>query len=109
MRNRANIAFAKERGITILGPKLGRRPKTVDEEQRRADNAAARDAEHRRGQIERSFAFIKQKCSLGLVRAKTADTIAVTIDMGITMGTSIRYYVFFPWLFYLSYKSKVGT
>lgn len=85
-RNRANIAFAKERGITILGPKLGRQPKTVDEDQRRADNAAARDAENRRGQIERSFAFIKQKCSLGLVRAKTKDTIAVTLDMGITMA-----------------------
>lgn len=85
-RNRENIAFAKERGIAIIGPKLGRKPKNVDEKQRRADNAAARDAENRRGEIERSFAFIKQKCGLGLVRAKTAETIAVTIDMGITMA-----------------------
>lgn len=85
-RNRENIAFAKERGITILGPKLGRKPKVANEKQRRAENAAARDAENRRGQIERSFAFIKQKCSLGLVRAKTADTIAVTLDMGIMMA-----------------------
>ncbi|WP_353948731.1 IS5 family transposase [Sporolactobacillus sp. Y61] len=85
-RNRENIAFAKERGIAIIGPKLGRKPKNVDEKQRRADNAAARDAENRRGEIERRFAFIKQKCGPGLVRAKTAETIAVTIDMGITIA-----------------------
>lgn len=84
--NRENLAFAKERVITILGPKLGRKPKVVDEKQRRAENTAARDAENRRRQIEQSFAFIKQKCSLGLVRAKTANTIAVTIDMRITMA-----------------------
>jgi len=85
-RNRENITFAKERGITIIGPKLGRKPKNVDEKQRRVDNAAARDAENRRGEIERRFAFIKQKRGLGLVCAKTAETIAVTIDMGITMA-----------------------
>ncbi|MET1250498.1 hypothetical protein ABWW58_17120, partial [Sporolactobacillus sp. STCC-11] len=64
---------------------------------RRADNAAARDAENRRGEIERRFAFIKQKCGLGLVRAKTAETIAVTIDMGITMAnidTVLRFFSF---------------
>lgn len=61
-RNRENIAFAKEHGIKIIGPKLGRKPKYIDQKERRAANTAARDAENRRGKIERHFSFIKHKC-----------------------------------------------
>ncbi|MDD9148840.1 IS5 family transposase [Sporolactobacillus sp. CQH2019] len=105
-RNRKNIAFAKERGIKILGPKLGRKPKPVDEKQRRAENAAARDAENRRGQIERSFSFIKRKCGLGLVRAKTAETIAISIDTGIAMANIDAVLRLFSWSLLLFVQIK---
>ncbi|ULQ48787.1 IS5 family transposase [Liquorilactobacillus nagelii] len=104
-RNRENIAFAKEHGIKIIGPKLGRKPKYIDQKERRAANAAARDAENRRGKIERHFSFIKHKCGLGLVRAKTAATIAVSIDLGIMVANIETVLRFFSWKLLLIIKT----
>lgn len=94
-RNRANINYAKERGIRIIGPRLGRKPKNVDEKKRRAENALARDAENRRGKIERTFAFAKNKCGLGLLRSKTAETALVEIDTAITLANIATVLAFF--------------
>lgn len=105
-RNRANIAFAKKHGIKIIGPKLGRKPKYIDQAEQRVANAAARDAENRRGKIERSFSFIKHKCGLGLVRAKTATTIAVSIDFGVMMANIETVLRFFSWELLLTVKTN---
>lgn len=105
-RNRENIALAKAHGIKIIGPKLGRKPKYIDQEERREANAAARDAENRRGKIERHFSFIKHKCGLGLVRAKTAATIAVLIDLGIMMANIETVLRFFSWKLLLTTKTN---
>lgn len=86
-------------GNQIIRPKLDRKPKTVDENQRRAKNAAARDAENRQGQIERSFSFIKQKCGLSLVRAKTAKPLPYPSIWSLRWRILTRYYAFILWHF----------
>jgi len=70
---------------------LGRRPKQVDPAKRKAD----RQAENRRGEIEREFAFIKGKLGLDLVTAKTAETIAVSIDAAIVLANLERFLALF--------------
>lgn len=117
-RNRANIKYAKGHGIKIIGPKLGRKPKNVDQAQRRAENALARDAENRRGTIERTFAFAKSKCGLGLLRSKTAETALVEVDTAIVLtniATVLQVFSLsltisvekdgFKWLFYYQVRS----
>lgn len=76
------IGLCADLGIKLSGPRLGRRPKQVDPAKRKAD----RQAENRRGEIEREFAFIKGKLGLDLVTAKTAETIAVSIDATIVLA-----------------------
>ena len=85
-RTRANIGLCADLGIKLSGPRLGRRPKQVDPAKRKAD----RQAENRRGEIEREFAFIKGKLGLDLVTAKTAETIAVSIDAAIVLANLER-------------------
>lgn len=90
-RTRANIKLCKDLGIKLSGPKLGRRPKHVDPAKRREEQ----DAENRRGEIEREFSLIKSKLGLGLVTAKTAETIAVTVDTGVVLANLKRVLSFF--------------
>ena len=54
----------------------------MDAKQRQVD----RDAEKRRGKIERGFAFMKGPLGLSLVRTKTVASIAVTIDIAINLA-----------------------
>lgn len=69
-------------GIRLSGPRLGRKSKKMDAKQRQVD----RDAEKRRGKIERGFAFMKGPLGLSLVRTKTVASIAVTIDIAINLA-----------------------
>lgn len=85
-RTRANTGLCADLGIELSGPRLGRRPKQVDPAKRKAD----RQAENRRGEIERGFSFIKGKLGLDLVTAKTAETIAVSIDAAIVLANLER-------------------
>ena len=81
-RIRANIALCKELGIKLSGPKLGRRPKHVDANQRKLDT----DAENRRGAIERKFAFLKGSLGLDLVNTRTAESLVVEVDSAIVLA-----------------------
>ncbi len=81
-RTRANIALCKELGIKLSGPRLGRRPKNVSAAQRKIDT----DAENRRGEIERKFAFLKGSLGLDLVNTKTAESLVVEVDTAIVLA-----------------------
>lgn len=81
-RTRENRQLCQRLGIRLSGPRLGRKPKKVDAKQRQVD----RDAEKRRGKIERGFAFMKGPLGLSLVRTKTVASIAVTIDIAINLA-----------------------
>lgn len=81
-RTRKNIGMCANLGIRVSGPRLGRKPKHVDAAKRRKDQ----DAENRRGEIERRFAFVKGTLGLNLVKEKTAETIAVAVDTGVVMA-----------------------
>lgn len=78
-RTRENLRIAKNLGVKVCGPKLGRQPKYLDEASERKAKKEAREAENVRGEIERRFALMKLKHGLGLVRAKTVETIATTV------------------------------
>lgn len=81
-RTRKNIALCKAHGIKLSGPKLGRRPKNVDKEQRKRDT----EAENRRGEIERRFAFLKGSMGLDLVNSRTAESLVVQVDSAISLA-----------------------
>lgn len=81
-RTPKNIAMCENLGIRVSGPRLGRKPKHVDLDQRHADQSA----ENRRGEIERRFSFVKGNLGLDLVKEKTAETIAVTVDTGVVLA-----------------------
>jgi hypothetical protein len=74
-RNRANLAWLKIRGIRMSGPKLGRKPKVVDPEQKkieRADNGE-------RNEVEGSYGVAKRKFGLNLIKTKLEETSKSTI------------------------------
>lgn len=74
-RNRENLAWLKARGIRMSGPKLGRKPKTVDPEQKRIQ----RGDNGERNAIEGSYGVAKRKFGLGLIKTKLEATSKSTI------------------------------
>jgi hypothetical protein len=80
-RTRANIAFCKENGIRISGPKLGR--PTPDKKQKRKDAKISSQDNVDRIQIERCFSTAKRRNGMGLITKKREDTSLSTIAMSV--------------------------
>jgi len=78
-RTRENIAYCKERGIRLTGPKLGRPPKEVDVEKLKQGREDERD----RIQIEREISLAKRCHGMGLVRTKLKETTFTAIHLAI--------------------------
>ena len=74
-RTRENRNWCKERGIRISGPKLGRPPKNVSEEEKKQ----ARSDECFRNAIEGKFGQAKRRFSLNLVMTKLPETSETSI------------------------------
>jgi len=74
-RTRENRNWCKERGIRISGPKLGRPPKNVSEEEKKQ----AHSDECFRNAIEGKFGQAKRRFSLNLVMTKLPETSITSI------------------------------
>lgn len=79
-RNRANLAYCKERGIRLSGPALGRPKKDVqpDKKQNYMDECA-------RVEVERRFSLAKRCCGLGLITARLKETACHCIAISILL------------------------
>lgn len=96
-RNRANLAFCKERHIRLSGPALGRPPKqpTDDKKAEYRDNCD-------RVEVERAFGHAKQKFGLGLIRSRLKNTTRSAIALAIVALNLARIWRVFPlWLLHL--------
>lgn len=80
-RTRANIAFCKEHGIRITGPKLGR-PKNEEKQQRSDKKIAYKDNTDRIG-IERFFSLGKRCNGMGLITTRLEETSLVVISLSV--------------------------
>jgi IS5 family transposase len=74
-RTRENRAWCKERGIRISGPKLGRPPKNVSEQEKKQ----AQEDESFRNAIEGKFGQAKRRFSLNLIMTKLPETSETSI------------------------------
>ena len=100
-RTRTNIAFCKEHGIRISGPKLGRRPK--DEKQKQSDKKTASKDNTDRIEVERFFSLGKRCSGMGLIKTRLEETSLTTISLSILVTNLFRavgVYNFF--VFYLT-------
>ncbi len=80
-RTRKNLAFCKEKGIQISGPRLGRPAKST--ESVRKNRRTAQKDQTDRVEIERYFSVAKRRNGMGLVMRKRKDTSLATIAMSI--------------------------
>ena len=80
-RTRKNLAFCKEKGIQISGPRLGRPAKST--ESVRKNRRTAQKDQTDRIEIERYFSVAKRRNGMGLVMRKRKDTSLATIAMSI--------------------------
>ena len=78
-RTRANIAFCKEHGIRISGPKLGRRPK--DDKQKQSDKKTVRKDNNDRIGVERFFSLGKRCNGMGLITTRLEETSLTVISL----------------------------
>jgi hypothetical protein len=76
-RNRENLAYCKERGIRLSGPRLGRPMKETDKSILRQDQADA----SRRNAIEGKFGEGKTKYGLDCIMARLKDSSETVIGM----------------------------
>jgi len=76
-RNRANLAYCKERGIRLSGPRLGRPPKETDSEVLRQER---RDVSNRNA-IEGKFGEGKTGYGLDRIMARLKDSSETVIAM----------------------------
>ncbi|MFM7278621.1 MAG: IS5 family transposase [Microcystis aeruginosa] len=74
-RTRENLAWCKARGIRISGPKLGRPPKNVSEQEKKQ----AQEDESFRNAIEGKFGQAKRRFSLNLIMTKLPETSETSI------------------------------
>ena len=88
-RTRANIAFCKEHGIRISGPKLGRRPK--DEKQQQADKKIAYKDNTDRIGVERFFSLGKRCNGMGLITTRLEETSVTVISLSILVTNLFRH------------------
>ena len=77
-RNRDNLAYCKEKNITLSGAALGR-PKKNDIRDKKQDYID----EANRVEVERQFSLAKRKCGLGQIETILEDTSCHCIAMSI--------------------------
>lgn len=78
--NRENRKYMKEKGIKYTGKALGRRVKSLTEDQKK-QNVMRSKMSKKRSQVEGVFGVGKRKYDLGLVKAKRSDTSESWIGM----------------------------
>ena len=98
-RNRTNLAFCKEHGVRLSGPRLGRPGPSAqaDRKTTRSDNAA-------RNGIESPFGIGKRRYGLGRIMAKlrcTAESVIAMQFLLLNLDGRVRALAFalFHWLF----------
>ena len=89
-RTKDNIAFCKQNGIRLSGPKLGR--PTKDKAKNKAEKTTADKDNVDRIQIERFFSTAKRRNGLGFIDRKREDTSLMTIALSIM----VQYYLYPP-------------
>jgi hypothetical protein len=96
-RNRRNLAFCKERGIRLTGPRLGRPPKQPDNETKQQ---TYRDASTRNA-VEGKFGEGKTKYGLDRIMARLQGTCETVISMAfLCMNINRWLRVLFAFLYY---------
>ena len=88
-RTRANIAFCKEHGIRISGPKLGR-PKN-DEKQKQSDKKVAYKDNIDRIGVERFFSLGKRCNGMGLITTRLEETSITVISLSVLVTNLFRH------------------
>src|SRR5215469_11376372 len=77
-RNKNNLAYCKEHGIRLLGPRLGRPSKDAI-----SNKKIERQDQKDRIEIERAFSLAKGRCGLGCIRTKLEETTRSSIILSI--------------------------
>lgn len=80
-RTRDNLAYCKERGIRMSGPKLGRPSK--DQEQTKADKKTEYQDNKDRIEVERFFSLDKRCNGAGLITTKLEETTLHSVAMSV--------------------------
>ena len=88
-RTRANIAFCKEHGIRISGPRLGRPKK--DEEQKQSDKKTAYKDNTDRIGVERFFSLGKRCNGMGLITTRLEETSVTVISLSVLVTNLFRH------------------
>ena len=88
-RTRANIAFCKEHGIRISGPRLGRPKK--DEEQKQSDKKIAYKDNTDRIGVERFFSLGKRCNGMGLITTRLEETSVTVISLSVLVTNLFRH------------------
>lgn len=88
-RTRANIAFCKEHGIRMSGPRLGR-PKNNEKETKAEKKNAYKDNTDRIG-VERFFSLGKRCNGMGLIRTRLEDTSVAVISLSVLVTNLFRH------------------
>ena len=88
-RTRANIAFCKEHGIRISGPKLGR-PKKEDTQKQSDKRIAYKDNTDRIG-VERFFSLGKRCNGMGLITTRLEETSVTVISLSVLVTNLFRH------------------
>ena len=94
-RNRENLAYCKERGIRLSGPRLGRPPKPRDDRSRK--NQERQDAS-KRNAIEGKFEEGKTRYGLDRIMARLQETSGTVVSMAflcMNIGRRLRFFVLF--------------
>ena len=98
-RNRENLAYCKERGIRLSGPKLGR--PSINEGTRELKRIAYQDATERNA-IEGKFGEGKRKYGLGRIRARLAQSSFTVVALQVlVMNLERRLRVLFLYFRYM--------
>jgi hypothetical protein len=107
-RNRANLAYCKEKGIRLSGPRLGRpKLKPTKEEKRQAIMDSAE-----RNIVESRFGISKRRFGLDLIMAylpETGQTEAALQVLCMNMSRLLRLRLLFIFLFFKSFGSRKNS
>jgi hypothetical protein len=103
-RNRENLAYCKERGIRLSGPRLGRPPKLTDNSLRQLErqDASTRNA------IEGKFGEGKTKYGLDRIMARLPETSETVISLAflcMNISRRLRFLLAFFWR--TAFNSKI--
>ena len=79
-RNRENLKYCKELGITLSGPALGR-PKKNEVRDKRQDYIDEAD----RVEVERKFSLAKRKCGMGMIVTRLKETTCHCLAMSVLL------------------------